>query len=159
MLLVRIKPEIDTTALRFEMEAPRTGSASNGATAGAVDTAVSHLRRARQELTAGHLDEAEREFRTTLQTDAKNAAAHRGLGEIQRRRGKLDEAVKEFQASVETRDSAVVRIMLARVYLEQKKTEAARAEVERALKLPPNYTEAKQLLEHLQASKPGGGAQ
>jgi len=49
--------------------------------------------------------------------------------------------------------------MLARIYLEQKKPDLARAEAQRALKLAPNYTEAKQLLEHLQSSKPSGGAQ
>jgi Tfp pilus assembly protein PilF len=53
--------------------------------------------------------------------------------------------------------------MLAKIYLEQKKPDLAKTEVERALKLAPNYAEAKQLLEHLQNSKatnkkPGGGA-
>ena len=57
-------------------------------------------------------------------------------------------------------DSAAT--MLAKIYLEQKKLDLARAEVEKALKLAPNYAEAKQLLEHLQNSKPsekkpGGG--
>jgi len=67
------------------------------------------------------------------------------------------------QASLEARDSAVVRTLLAKVYLDMKKPNLARAEVEKALKLAPNYSEAKQLLEHLQNSKPaekkpGGGA-
>ena len=35
----------------------------------------------------------------------------------------------------------------------------ARAEVQRALKLAPNYSEAKQLLEHLPKPKSSGGAQ
>jgi Tfp pilus assembly protein PilF len=53
--------------------------------------------------------------------------------------------------------------MLAKIYLDQKKPELARAEAAKALKLAPNYAEAKQLLEHLQNSKPaekkpGGGA-
>jgi Tfp pilus assembly protein PilF len=55
---------------------------------------------------------------------------------------------------LEARDSAVVRTTLAHVYLEQKKPALARTEVERALKLAPNYAEAKQLLEHLQSGKP-----
>ena len=93
-----------------------------------------------------------------MRTESANAAALRGLGEISHRRGKLDDAVKELQASLEARDSALVRTMLARIYLEQKKPDLARAEVQRALKLAPNYTEAKQLLEHLQNSKPNGGA-
>jgi Tfp pilus assembly protein PilF len=49
--------------------------------------------------------------------------------------------------------------MLARIYLDQKKPDLARTEVERAVKLAPNYAEAKKLLEHLQNSKPNGGAQ
>jgi Tfp pilus assembly protein PilF len=109
------------------------------------------------------VEAAEKEFRTTLASDPSNAAAHRGLGEIYRRQGKMDDAVKELQASLAARDSAVVRTLLAKIYLEQKKPGLARTEVERALKLAPNYAEAKQLLEHLQNSKPaekkpGGGA-
>ena len=67
-----------------------------------------------------------------------------------------------LQASLQTRDSAVVRVALAKIYLDQKKPDLARQEVEKALKLAPNYAEAKQLLEHLQNSKssdkPAGGA-
>jgi tetratricopeptide (TPR) repeat protein/TolB-like protein len=152
----RIKTELDATVLRLEITPaqPPTNSAGDN---GALDTTASHVRRGRQEMTAGHLDVAEQEFRGALRAEPTNAAAHRGLAEIEHRRGKLDAAVKELQASLEARDSAVVRTMLARVYLEQKKLDLARAEVQRALKLAPNYSEAKQLLEHLQ--KPNGGAQ
>jgi len=44
----------------------------------------------------------------------------------------------------------VDRTTLARLYLEQKKPEMARAELQKALKIAPNYSEARQLLEHLQ---------
>jgi len=156
--LARIRTELDTTALRLEIAA--SGTAANSTPSGAgVDTAASHIRRGRQELAAGRLDASENEFRGVLRTEPANAAAHRGLGEIDHRRGKLDDAVKELQASLEARDSALVRTMLARIYLEQKKPDLARAEVQRALKLAPNYSEAKQLLEHLPSSKPSGGAQ
>ena len=155
--LARIRTELDTTALRLEI-----ASASSGANSAAMSTAVnssaSHIRRGRQELAAGRLDSAENEFRGVLRTEPANAAAHRGLAEIDHRRGKLDDAVKELQASLAGRDSALVRTILARIYLEQKKPDLARAEVQRALQLAPNYTEAKQLLEHLQNSKPHGGA-
>src|SRR6266568_2760748 len=122
--LIRVKTQLDVTALRTEVVSP-----------------VSPARAA----------------------DPASAAAHRGLAEIDRHQGKIDDAVKELQASLQSRDSAVVRTMLAKIYLEQKKPDLARAEVERALKLAPNYAEAKQLLEHLQnskrsAKKPGGGA-
>ncbi len=64
--------------------------------------------------------------------------------------------MKELQASLQARDSAVTRTMLAKIYLEQKKPALARAEVEKALKLAPNYAEAKQLLDNLKNFKPGG---
>jgi len=74
----------------------------------------------------------------------------------------MDDAVKEFQVSLQARDSAEVRTMLAKIYLEQKKPALARAEVQKALQVAPNYPEAKQLLQNLQNSKPpdkkpGGG--
>jgi Tfp pilus assembly protein PilF/TolB-like protein len=156
--LARIRTELDTTALRLELAASASGNNSSASSA-ALDTSASRIRRGRQELAAGRLDSAENEFRTVLRAEPANAAAHRGLAEISHRRGKLDDAVKELQASLAARDSAQVRTMLARIYLEQKKPDLARAEVQRALQLAPNYTEAKQLLEHLPSSKPNGGVQ
>jgi Tfp pilus assembly protein PilF len=160
--LNRIKTELDVTALRAEIES--AGSPAGAAASDSSgDTSVTHIRRGRQELSSGNADAAEKEFRAVLAADPSSSAAHRGLAEIDRRQGKMDDAVKELQASLEARDSAVVRTMLAKIYLEQKKPDLARAEVEKALKLAPNYAEAKQLLEHLQNSKPsekkpGGGA-
>ncbi len=153
--LNRIKTELDVTALRAEIEsAPLPAGA--GASDSANDTSITHLRLGRQELSAGHFEAAEKEFRAVLAADSSNPAAHRGLAEIDRRLGKRDDAVKELQASLQARDSAVVRTMLAKIYLEQKKPDLARTEVDRALKLAPNYSEAKLLLEHLQNSKPSG---
>jgi tetratricopeptide (TPR) repeat protein len=153
----RIKTDWDTTLVQFEMEAPE--SAAGALPSAATDTPAAHVRRGRQELSVGKIDAAESDFRATLTADSANASAHRGLAEVFRRRGKLDDAVKELQSSLETRDSAAVRTILARIYLEQKKADLARAEVERALKLAPNYADAKQLLEHLQNAKPTGGPQ
>src|SRR6202140_561013 len=161
--LERVSTEIDPETLRFEMESAEARAATGGPQDGR-DTPATHLRRARQELSGGQLDAAEREYHVTLATDKGNASAHLGLGEIARRQGRLDDAVKGLLLSLEARDSAVVRTTLARVYLEQKKPALARMEVERALKLAPNYAEAKQLLEHLQSGKaaevsPKGGPQ
>jgi tetratricopeptide (TPR) repeat protein len=158
--LDRIKTDLDITALRLEIQSSPTAVTSVSASSvGAPTTTATHIRRARQELAEGHLDTAETEFRAALAADATNAYAHQGLAEVFRRRGKLDDAVQEFQASLATRDSAVVRTMLARVYLEQKKFDLARAEAQRALALAPNYANAKALLDHLQSSKPNGSAQ
>ena len=161
--LTRVKMELDVSGVRPEVastEAP-ADTASDSAPS---DTPASHVRKGRQELSAGQVDAAEKEFRAALAAEPANAAAHRGLGEIYRRRGEMDDAVKELQTSLETRDSAEVRTLLAKIYLEEKKPDQARAEAEKALKLAPNYAEAKQLLEHLKnssaaAKNPTGGAQ
>ena len=154
----RVSSELDTTALRMQLATPPAPSSAAAESAAPIDPVVAHLRRGRQELGAGRLDTAEKEFRAALAADPKNALAHRELADISRRRGKLDEAVQEMQTSLALRDSATGRVMLARIYLEQKKPELARAEVAKAVKLAPNYTEARQLLEHLEKSKPTGGA-
>jgi tetratricopeptide (TPR) repeat protein len=154
----RVSRELDTTALRMQLATPVAPSTATAESATPIDPAVAHIRRGRQELGAGRLDTAEKEFRAALAADPKNALAHRELADISRRRGKLDEAVQELQTSLALRDSAMGRVMLARIYLEQKRPELARAEVEKAVKLAPNYAEARQLLEHLKKSKPTGGA-
>jgi tetratricopeptide (TPR) repeat protein/TolB-like protein len=151
----RVSTELDVTALRAEIKSADTAPSTTAAADSSGDTSVTQLRLARQELSAGHVDAAEKDFRAVLAADPSSAAAHRGLGEVYRHQGKMDDAVKELLASLATRDSAVVRTMLARIYLEQKKPDQARTEIEKALKLAPNYAEAKQLLEHLQSSKPG----
>jgi predicted Zn-dependent protease len=153
----RVKRELDTSSLRLELEGPQTQQSAS-AVPMTRDGAVAHIRRGRQELHAGRLDAAEKEFRTALAADPGNASAHHELAEVYHRRGKLDEAEHELQLSLAALDSASVRTMLARIYLEQKKPDQARAELEKAVKLAPNYPEAKELLERLQRSKPTGGA-
>jgi tetratricopeptide (TPR) repeat protein len=155
----RVSEELDTTALRLQLATPAPASSVAAESAAPLDPAVAHIRRGRQELGAGHLDAAEKEFRSALVADPKNALAHHELADIYRRRGRLDEAIQELQTSLTLRESATGRVMLARIYLEQKKPELARAEVEKAVKLAPNYAEARQLLEHLEKGKPTGGAQ
>ena len=155
----RVSRELDTTALRMQLATPAAASSASAESATPVDSTVAHIRRGRQELGAGRLDTAEKEFRAALAADPKNSLAHRELADISRRRGKLDEAVQELQTSLALRDSATGRVILARIYLEQKKSELARVEVEKAVKLAPNYTEARQLLEHLAKNKPTGGKQ
>jgi tetratricopeptide (TPR) repeat protein/TolB-like protein len=154
----RIKSELDITALRLEISGGNSAAVLPAApTSATALTPGAHIRRARQELSAGQLDAAESEFRAALAADPASASAHEGLGEVNRRRGKFDDAAKELQASLAERDSAFVHTLLARIYLEQKKFDLARTELERALKLAPNYADAKQLLDHLQNSKPNGG--
>ena len=156
----RVKAVLDTTSLRLELDGSRLRRAADSdSSASATDSTVAHLRRGRQEVVAGRLDAAEQEFRAALAIDPRNASAHSELGDIYRRRSKLDDAANELQLSLASRDSAAVRTTLARIYLEQKKPELARIEVEKAVKLAPHYPPATELLEHLQKNKPTGGAQ
>ncbi len=150
----RVKTELDTSTLQLEN---LTQQSANAAGADSTNSSTAALvRRGRQELYAGRLDSAEAAFRAAIAADSGDASAHRGLADIARRRNKLDDAVKELQAALARRDSAVDHVSLARIYIEQKKTDLARTELERALKLAPNYAEAKQLLGHLSGAKPGG---
>jgi len=153
----RIKPELDTTTLRLELRGPDSLPSPSAEAAPPADTPAAHVRLGRLDLAAGHLDAAEKEFRAALLAEPHNASAHQEIAEIHRRRGKLEEAIQELQLSLAARDSAAVRITLARIYLEQKKPDLARAEVEKAVKLAPNYADAKALLERLQQAKPTGG--
>jgi len=153
----RIKPELDTTTLRLELRGPDSLPSPSAEAAPPADTPATHVRLGRLDLAAGHLDAAEKEFRAALLAEPHNASAHQEIAEIHRRRGKLEEAIQELQLSLAARDSAAVRITLARIYLEQKKPDLARAEVEKAVKLAPNYADAKALLERLQQAKPAGG--
>jgi tetratricopeptide (TPR) repeat protein len=153
----RVMRQLDTTSLRLELESPQKQQA-NGDPVGAKDGSIAHLRNGRQELIAGRLEVAENEFKAALAADPHNASAHHELAEIYRRRGKLDDAAHELQLSLAERDSAAVHAMLAHIYLEQHKPDLARAEAEKAVKLAPNYTDAKELLNHLNKGKPTGGA-
>jgi tetratricopeptide (TPR) repeat protein len=155
----RVKRELDTTTLRLELQGSSLQTASGADSASPKDNAVSHIRRGRQELIAGRIDSAELEFEAAIVADPRNATAHRELADIYRRRGKLDEAVRELQLSIAASDSAGARTTLARVYLDQKKPDLALVEVQKAVKLAPNFTEAKELLEHLEKTKQPGGAQ
>jgi len=155
----RVTDELDITALQLEIVSSQNAlaePAANGDSASA--SAYSLVRKARAELAAGHLDTAEAAYRSALAAQPDYPSAHRGLAEVLRRQGKLDDAIAELQAALARRDSAVDRTTLARIYLEQKKTAQAQDELQRALKLAPNYAAAKQLLEHLQGKNPGGTA-
>ncbi|HUE42174.1 MAG TPA: tetratricopeptide repeat protein [Candidatus Sulfotelmatobacter sp.] len=159
--LDRLKTDLDVTALRLEIlsSAAPSGPVSTNSDSASASTPASHIRQGRQELAGGRLELAEAQFRAALAADPANASAHLGLAEVNRRRYKFDDAITELQASLKSRDSAVVRTTLARIYMEQKKFALARGEAEKALALAPNYTEAKQLLDHLQNPKSAGSPQ
>jgi tetratricopeptide (TPR) repeat protein/TolB-like protein len=151
--LDRVMTELDTETLQLEI-ASRDSSNIGSAASVATGSASALVRRGRQELIVGRLDAAETDFRAALTAAPQDASAHRGMAEVYRRRNKRPEAIRELETALEQRDSAVDRTTLARIYLEQKQPELAKAELARALKIAPNYSEARQLLEHLQSGTP-----
>jgi tetratricopeptide (TPR) repeat protein/TolB-like protein len=156
--LDRISTELDVATLQLQVAARDVPAAQPTATSAATASPATLVRRGRQELAAGKVEAAESDFRSALAAAPNDASAHRGMAEVYRRRNKRVEAVQELQAALAQRDSAVDRTTLARIYMEQRKPDLAKAELERALKIAPNYTEAKQLLEHLQSGKPQASA-
>ncbi len=153
--LDRIVTELDVATLQLQVASHDATSVTASSPAVTAETASPSalVRKGRQELAAGRLDAAEADFRAALATAPKEASAHRGLAEVLRRRNKRAEAIQELQAALEQRDSAVDRTTLARIYLEQRKPDLAKAELARALKLAPNYADARQLQEHLKNGK------
>jgi tetratricopeptide (TPR) repeat protein len=149
--LDRVSTELDVTTLQLQIASrDANGSTATSALSSAVSSPTSLVRQGRQELAAGRVDAAEADFRAALAAAPNDPAAHRGMAEVLRRRSKRAEAIGELQAALGERESAVDRTTLARIYLEQKKPEMARAELQKALKIAPNYSEARQLLERLQ---------
>ena len=149
--LDRVSTELDVTTLQLQIASrDANGSTSGSSVSSAVTSPTSLVRRGRQELATGRLDAAEADFRSALAAAPNEPSAHRGMAEVLRRRAKRAEAIQELQAALAERESAVDRTTLARIYLEQKKPDMARVELEKALKIAPNYSEARQLLEHLQ---------
>ena len=154
--LDRVMTELDTTTLQLQIASRDANGSANGSPSAAMASPATAspaalMRRARQELAAGRLDAAEADFKAALAAAPNDPAGHRGMAEVLRRRAKRGEAIQELQTALAERDSAVDRTTLARIYLEQRKPDLAKAELEKALKLAPNYSEARDLLEHLQS--------
>jgi tetratricopeptide (TPR) repeat protein len=149
--LERISTDLDIATLQLQIASrePSNARASNAAT---TASPTSLAREGRKNLIAGRWDAAEAAFRAALAAAPNEPSAHRGMAEVYRRRNKRNEAIQELQAALAQRDSAVDRTTLARIYLEQRKPDLAKAELAHALKIAPNYTEAKQLQEQLQKS-------
>ncbi len=149
--LDRVSTELDVTTLQLQIASRDTNGSTTGNTvSSAVSSPTSLVRKGRQELAAGRVDTAEADFRAALAAAPNDPGAHRGMAEVLRRKSRRSEAIQELQAALAERDSSVDRTTLARIYLEQKKPELARVELQKALKIAPNYSEARQLLEHLQ---------
>lgn len=101
-----------------------------------------HLRRGEELFAEGKLEEARREFTDAVLLAPDSHEAHLYLGRVYELTGKTAEAIRELRASIWSKDTVAARLLLARLYLEQDRTEDAAAQVHGALALDPQNTEA-----------------
>ena len=96
---------------------------------------------------AGKADEATRELEATVSLNAKHSRAWYNLGLMRNQRGQTDKAVEALIRG-EAADTADPEIpyALATILLRAGQTKEAKAAVERALRIAPNYEAARQLL-------------
>lgn len=140
----------DLERVRTELESPRDLR---------LDQAiVQAAQREQQDLAAFHLEQGRRFFEREQDHDALTelrkavyllpyeADAHLLMGRIHLRAGRPQDAVDALKISLWSRDSAAARVALAHAYVSLKNVAGARAELERALALDPESTEARELL-------------
>jgi tetratricopeptide (TPR) repeat protein len=121
-------------------------------------TLVNSAQREQRELATFHLDRGRRlyereedreamiELRRAVYLSPYEAQAHLLIGRIHLRGGRPQEAVAALKISIWSEDSAPARVALAEAYLKLKDTQAARAELDRALVLDPASADAKRVL-------------
>jgi Tfp pilus assembly protein PilF len=119
---------------------------------------VSTAQREQQDLASFHLERGRRlfereedrqalaELRRAVYLSPYEAEAHLLIGHIHLRAGRPAEAIDALKISIWSRETAPARIALAEAYLRQQNSAAARAELEKALKLEPESAEAKRIL-------------
>jgi cytochrome c-type biogenesis protein CcmH/NrfG len=91
----------------------------------------------------GRIEEAMREFETTLKLNSKEAKAHNGLGMGYHHQGRLDDAIKEYQTALAIKPKdANVHINLGIVYQRKGLLDDAAREFRAALLLNPNDASA-----------------
>jgi tetratricopeptide (TPR) repeat protein len=101
----------------------------------------------------GLLLEAERQFQLALTADPGSAAAYAGLAEVHEYAGSTKIAQIEANKSLQAKPNASAYLVLARIDLSQHVLTDARNNIDNALRLEPNNTAAKGILQAIQAQQ------
>jgi tetratricopeptide (TPR) repeat protein len=109
------------------------------------DLATHHLEAARRAVERGEDREAEQELRRALYLSPYLAPAHLLLGRLHLRNGRTADAIQVLKVALWSEESVDARLALAEAYLAARNVTAARAEVDRALKLDPTSEDARSL--------------
>jgi tetratricopeptide (TPR) repeat protein len=102
----------------------------------------------------GLMLEAEREFQLALAANGNDAEAHAGLAEVRRRNGDNAQARAEAQTSIKLRPNAESWLTLARLDRTEHHLPAAREDVEHALQVDHNNSDAHALQQALTPAVP-----
>jgi Tfp pilus assembly protein PilF len=154
-LAATIPPDLERTALTVDAApiAYVTAVIANPAQRDHDATATFHLERGRRLVEAQNDREAVNELRRAIYLAPYADEPHLLLGTVYQRTGRLEDAINEYKIAIWARETAVARVALGTALLEAGDRIAARAEVERALKLAPESAEARALLARI-----GGGS-
>jgi len=101
----------------------------------------------------GLLLEAERQFQLALAADPNSSDAYAGLAEVHEYAGSAKIAQQEANKSVQMQPNAAAYLVLARIAFSQHQLPDARSNIDNALKLEPNNTAAKGILQAIQTQQ------
>jgi Tfp pilus assembly protein PilF len=139
--LERVRQELDAPrALRPEQAIVNTAQREQR------DLAAFHLDRGRRLFEREQDREALAELRRAVYLLPYEAEAHLLIGRIHLRAGRPQDAIDALKISIWSEETAAARVALGRAYIAKGDAAAARTEAERALKLDPESSEAKRLL-------------
>lgn len=101
----------------------------------------------------GLLLEAERQFQLALAADPNSSAAYAGLSEVHEYAGSIKIAQQEANKSLQLQPNAAAYLVLARIALSQHALPDARSNIDGALRLEPNNSAAKGILQAIQTQQ------
>ena len=113
------------------------------------ETAEFHLASARTLLDSGRDRDAAAELHRAVYLAPYQDEPHLLLGRLYERTGRMTDAVDEYKVAVWCRETAAARLALGRALAQSGERDAARRELERALVLAPDLTEARDWLKKI----------
>jgi tetratricopeptide (TPR) repeat protein/TolB-like protein len=110
-----------------------------------------HIDRGRELLNQGFIAEADKEFREAIALDPSNPSAHTGLARVLETSHDSAGARSEAQEALRHRQLVEPLLVLARLDLDENKTESAASEIDQALRLEPSNSSTLELKRTLAA--------
>lgn len=141
--LERLSGDLDAAAPRLDIVTTAPAQSDQ------AKTAAFHLDRGRRLIGEQRNREAVDELRRAIYLAPYEDEPHLLLGRLYQRAGRLEEAIDEFKVALWCRETPAGRLALGAALLEDGNKEAARKEIERALVLDPQSTEARELLRRI----------